>query len=169
MSHFHFVLSTSALPFNRTLSIYFNYTSLSTRVAVLLSVSFLVVMHLPFLSSLAFIPSFSRVHTTTVVLCDLLCQWCNFHWSYHVFVSDLIFRRYSTPPPQHPHLIHLQSPFLAFRCCVCLCSITHVGTTVVLNIVPFCSTSIYLSHNKQFTTLLPIYPYCTYIHVNIYQ
>ena len=75
-------------------------------------------------------------------------------------IYDLIFYRYSTRPPQHPHLLQLQSPFLAFRCWLCLCSIAHVGTTVVLNIVRFCSTSIYLSHNSplQFFQLTHIVP-----------
>ena len=49
-------------------------------------------------------------------LCDLLCHWCYFY----MFVSDFIFLRDFTHTPQRPHLIHIQSPFLAIRSWPCL-------------------------------------------------
>ena len=41
------------------------------------------------------------------------------------FVSCFIYIRDSTHPSHHHHLVHLQAPFLAFRCCPCLCTVHH--------------------------------------------
>ena len=63
----------------------------------------------------------SHRHTMSVPLQRL--QRCHFYWSSHMFDSDLILLRDSTHPSRHPHHIHLQSPFLAFRGCPCLCTV----------------------------------------------
>ena len=95
---------------------------LSTWFPVFLSVSFLVLVHLPFFLARSLLPFSWHVRTTlafslwsssSLVLLLLILShvgfWFDLSSWLHISTS-------------HPHLIQLQSPFLAFHCCLCVCT-----------------------------------------------
>ena len=63
------------------------------------------------------------------------------------FVSDFIILRDSTHPPQHPHLIHLQSHFFDFHFAHVSAPYTNDGLTTVL--MQNCSFYILVETPKQ--------------------
>ena len=97
------------------------YTSLSTWFSVFLSVSFLVLVHLPLFLVLALLP-FSWPLPS--FLCDLLCHHFHlFYWSSHMFTTVLYLRLLSSsrhlPTLPYRYLsvykVFLQATFVQFR------------------------------------------------------
>ena len=115
---FHSVLYSTSSAFN---SIHFPHISFTFDfppgfLSSFLSVSFVVLVHnlnISFFSARAVFPLYTGSMSVALSL-HLICHWCHFYWSSHVFVADVIFLRDSTHPPQHPHLFDLQSPLLSF-------------------------------------------------------
>ncbi len=68
---------------------------------------------------------------------------------------SLFVTPYSTYPHQHPHLIHLKPPLLAYRCCPCLCTV-HQCWPKLCSVYLQLQLHGHLSISQHSTALLPI-------------